>query len=45
MIITRKTMNRRTILRGTGAVLALPLLDAMVSNASACMSSIRPTAC
>jgi hypothetical protein len=35
MIITRKTMNRRTILRGTGAVLALPLLDAMVSNATA----------
>jgi len=35
MIITRKTMNRRTILRGTGAALALPLLDAMVSNATA----------
>jgi hypothetical protein len=35
MIITRKTMDRRTILRGTGAVLALPLLDAMISGASA----------
>ena len=28
--ITKKHMSRRTILRGTGSVLALPLLDAMV---------------
>lgn len=30
MIITKKALNRRTFLRGTGAVVALPLLDAMV---------------
>ena len=29
MIITRKTLPRRTFLRGVGAALALPLLDAM----------------
>lgn len=35
MIITRKAMDRRTVLRGAGAVLALPLLGAMATNASA----------
>ncbi len=30
MIITKRHLDRRTILRGTGAALALPLLDAMV---------------
>ena len=30
MIVTRKAMPRRTLLRGMGATLALPLLDAMV---------------
>ena len=35
MIITRKAMGRRTMLRGMGAVLALPLLDAMSSSARA----------
>jgi len=35
MIITRKAMNRRTILRGSGAALALPLLDAMIPSAKA----------
>ena len=30
MIITNKTIPRRTVLRGMGATLALPLLDAMV---------------
>ena len=30
MIVTRKAMSRRTILRGMGATLALPLLDAMI---------------
>jgi hypothetical protein len=30
MIVTRKSLGRRTFLRGTGAVIALPLLDAMV---------------
>src|SRR5947209_1070287 len=29
MIISRKHLSRRTFLRGTGAVIALPLLDAM----------------
>src|SRR5947207_3138720 len=30
MIVTRKALSRRTILRGLGATVALPLLDAMV---------------
>ncbi|MBM3778525.1 MAG: DUF1552 domain-containing protein [Acidimicrobiia bacterium] len=30
MIISRKTLSRRTILRGAGAAIALPLLDGMV---------------
>ena len=30
MIITQKHLSRRTVLRGVGATLALPLLDAMV---------------
>ncbi|HXJ41630.1 MAG TPA: DUF1552 domain-containing protein [Bryobacteraceae bacterium] len=30
MIITKKALSRRTILRGVGTALALPLLDAMV---------------
>src|SRR5688572_2872553 len=30
MIITKKLLARRTVLRGMGATLALPLLDAMV---------------
>ncbi len=30
MIITKKAIPRRTVLRGFGASLALPLLDAMV---------------
>ena len=30
MIITRRTLSRRTVLRGLGASLALPLLDGMV---------------
>src|SRR5436309_14822286 len=29
MIISRKSINRRAVLRGTGAALALPLIDAM----------------
>ena len=35
MIITKMSMSRRTVLRGTGAILALPLLDAMVPALSA----------
>ena len=30
MIITKKALPRRTVLRGMGVTLALPLLDAMV---------------
>ena len=30
MIVTKKTLPRRTFLRGMGAAIALPLLDAMV---------------
>src|ERR1700739_672512 len=30
MFITKKHISRRTLLRGTGATLALPLLDAMI---------------
>ena len=43
MIITRKPMDRRAVLRGAGAVLALPFLDAMATSASAAeaMSAAR----
>src|SRR6266542_2758661 len=34
MIITKKAMPRRTFLRGMGATLALPLLEAMVPAAT-----------
>ena len=30
MMITKKALSRRTVLRGVGATLALPLLDSMV---------------
>ena len=33
MIITKKHLSRRTVLRGFGAALALPLLDGMVPGA------------
>jgi len=35
MFLTRKHLSRRTLLRGAGATLALPLLDAMVPAATA----------
>lgn len=35
MIITRKPMARRTLLRGMGSILSLPLLDAMTASARA----------
>src|SRR2546430_3076669 len=35
MFITKKALPRRTFLRGVGATLALPLLDAMVPAATA----------
>ena len=39
MIITRKTIPRRTVLRGLGASLALPLLDGMVPAFAAVQNS------
>jgi hypothetical protein len=35
MYITRKSISRRTVLRGAGASIALPLLDAMIPAATA----------
>jgi hypothetical protein len=35
MFITRKFISRRTVLRGTGIALALPLLDAMIPASTA----------
>ncbi len=39
MIVTRKALPRRTVLRGVGAGVALPLLDAMVP----CMTALAAT--
>jgi Protein of unknown function (DUF1552) len=41
MVITRKSIPRRTFLRGTGAVLALPVLDAMTPAFAT--AAARPT--
>jgi hypothetical protein len=35
MMIRKPPMDRRTVLRGTGAALALPLMDAMIGSAQA----------
>jgi hypothetical protein len=35
MVITRKSLSRRTVLRGLGAAVSLPLLDAMVPSLTA----------
>ncbi len=43
MIITRKSLPRRTFLRGIGATLALPLLDSMVPAMAAAPSIASPT--
>ena len=42
MIITKKALPRRTFLRGVGAALAVPLLDAMVPALSAQAEVARP---
>lgn len=42
MIITRKALPRRSFLRGAGAALALPLLDAMVPALSVSAQSLAP---
>lgn len=41
MIITKRTLSRRTMLRGMGASLALPLLDSMVAPLSAAAGPIH----
>jgi hypothetical protein len=42
MFITKKALSRRTFLRGTGTVLALPFLDSMVP-ALAAQTAAKPT--
>src|SRR5262244_1539249 len=39
MIVTKKALPRRTMLRGMGATLALPLLDAMAPSMTALAAS------
>src|SRR5204863_8709064 len=39
MIVTKKTISRRTMLRGIGTAVALPLLDAMVPALTAAQNS------
>src|SRR5207248_6935512 len=41
MIITRKHLSRRTFLRGAGAVIGLPLLDAMVPALGWAQGAVR----
>ena len=43
MIITRKHLSRRTFLRGAGACIALPLLDAMVPALGWAQGATPPT--
>jgi hypothetical protein len=44
MYITRKFISRRTVLRGAGAAIALPLLDAMIPAATAlAQTAAKPT--
>lgn len=44
MIITRKTISRRTVLRGVGTALALPLLDSMIPPLTALgRTAAKPT--
>ncbi|MHC4923313.1 MAG: DUF1552 domain-containing protein [Planctomycetota bacterium] len=40
--MTRKSLPRRTVLRGMGATMALPLLDAMIPAATAAPAAARP---
>ena len=41
MMITKKSLSRRAVLRGIGATVALPLLDAMIPAMSAAPRSVR----
>ena len=43
MIITKKKLSRRTVLRGLGASLSLPLLDSMIPALSAHAQEEEPT--
>jgi hypothetical protein len=43
MIITRKTVARRTFLRGMGAVVALPFLDSMVPALATAATTPKPS--
>ena len=45
MIITNKALPRRTFLRGVGAAMALPVLDAMVPALAAFSTSTRMISC
>ena len=43
MFLTKKSLSRRTILRGAGAAVALPLLDSMVPSYTAlAQTAARP---
>ena len=44
MFVMKKALSRRTMLRGIGATLALPLLDAMVPALTAASQSTARTA-
>src|SRR5437588_701912 len=41
MIVTKKAISRRTVLRGLGATVALPLLDAMIPAFAATPVAVR----
>ena len=41
MIVNKKALPRRTFLRGAGATLALPLLDAMVPSMTALAATLE----
>ena len=45
MIITKKALSRRTVVRGLGATLALPLLDSMLPAATAFAKSPAAPPC
>ena len=46
MIITKRHLSRRTMLRGLGATIALPLLDGMVPALTALSrTAAKPTVC
>ena len=42
MIITKKALSRRTFIRGTGALLALPLLESMLPALTRAQEYIKP---